>query len=269
MKCSHCGAKLHKSDIFCIKCETPVLTEDDITLMPNAETTKFINEAQYTEIPLKDDSPGLVGTPGGGDTLSAGDTLNVGDTLNAGDTLNVGDAPGVGDTLSADISPGIDAALNSDAIMHSGGGNQADGDLTAKSSNTSSVDEATKVMEPEQALDELTPGKLSKINNNRKAIIVTAIIVCAVIVGLGLFLLLRSPRAQQDDARLQAAGDLSADGADQSADADTPAVIQPLEVSSIILLNDGREQNEFHTRVNESITLRVRLLPDGVFQHCL
>ena len=49
MNCLQCGAKLEKSDIFCIKCETPVLTDDDIILMPNAETTKFVNEAQYKD----------------------------------------------------------------------------------------------------------------------------------------------------------------------------------------------------------------------------
>ena len=49
MNCLQCGAKLEKTDIFCIKCETPVLTDDDIILMPNAETTKFVNEAQYID----------------------------------------------------------------------------------------------------------------------------------------------------------------------------------------------------------------------------
>ena len=44
MTCSHCGAKLNKKDILCLRCGTPVLTEDDITLMPNAVTTRFLNE---------------------------------------------------------------------------------------------------------------------------------------------------------------------------------------------------------------------------------
>ncbi|MCL2425383.1 MAG: hypothetical protein FWD05_03490 [Oscillospiraceae bacterium] len=45
----NCGAQLHKSDIFCSRCNTPVLTEDDITLMPNAITTRHNNETQYSE----------------------------------------------------------------------------------------------------------------------------------------------------------------------------------------------------------------------------
>ena len=44
MNCLHCGAQLDKSDILCLKCGTPVLTEDDISLMPNAVSTRFINE---------------------------------------------------------------------------------------------------------------------------------------------------------------------------------------------------------------------------------
>ena len=35
-RCIQCNAKLGKSDIFCLKCSTPVLTEDDVTLMLNA-----------------------------------------------------------------------------------------------------------------------------------------------------------------------------------------------------------------------------------------
>jgi len=33
MQCFHCGAKLDKSDIFCSRCKTPVLTEDDAALV--------------------------------------------------------------------------------------------------------------------------------------------------------------------------------------------------------------------------------------------
>jgi len=44
MYCLHCGANLNKKDILCLRCGTPVLTEDDITLMPNAVTTRYINE---------------------------------------------------------------------------------------------------------------------------------------------------------------------------------------------------------------------------------
>lgn len=58
MKCFHCGENLNKSDIFCIKCTTPVLTEDDAALvnyskaLPNVEhdagqysdTMQFISE---------------------------------------------------------------------------------------------------------------------------------------------------------------------------------------------------------------------------------
>ncbi|MDR2572671.1 MAG: hypothetical protein LBD23_20585 [Oscillospiraceae bacterium] len=37
MTCFNCGAKLEKSDIFCIRCETPVLTEDDTALLHYAK----------------------------------------------------------------------------------------------------------------------------------------------------------------------------------------------------------------------------------------
>lgn len=51
MRCFHCGESLSKSDIFCIRCKTPVLTEDDAALvnyniaLPNLEN----NTEQYSD----------------------------------------------------------------------------------------------------------------------------------------------------------------------------------------------------------------------------
>ena len=55
MDCLHCGAHLDKLDILCLRCGTPVLTEDDISLMPNAATTRFINEAHSNTGSLEND----------------------------------------------------------------------------------------------------------------------------------------------------------------------------------------------------------------------
>ena len=46
--CQNCGAKLHRDDILCLECETPVITVEDITLMPNAETTLQNLETEQT-----------------------------------------------------------------------------------------------------------------------------------------------------------------------------------------------------------------------------
>jgi len=37
LNCFNCGAELHKNDIFCINCETPVFTDDDLELMANID----------------------------------------------------------------------------------------------------------------------------------------------------------------------------------------------------------------------------------------
>jgi len=37
MECFNCGSELHKNDIFCINCETPVYTDDDLELMANMD----------------------------------------------------------------------------------------------------------------------------------------------------------------------------------------------------------------------------------------
>ena len=56
MYCLHCGAALNKNDILCLRCGTPVLTEDDITLMPNAVTTRYINEVHSNTGSIPKDS---------------------------------------------------------------------------------------------------------------------------------------------------------------------------------------------------------------------
>jgi len=61
MDCLHCGVQLDKSDILCLRCGTPVLTEDDISLMPNAVTTRSINEA-HSSTGSRDDDFSLRGS---------------------------------------------------------------------------------------------------------------------------------------------------------------------------------------------------------------
>ncbi|MCL2819315.1 MAG: Ig-like domain-containing protein [Oscillospiraceae bacterium] len=41
MNCLNCGAELHKNDIFCINCETPVLTDEDLAALANMDVEEI------------------------------------------------------------------------------------------------------------------------------------------------------------------------------------------------------------------------------------
>ena len=195
MNCLHCGAKMEKSDIFCITCGTPVVTDDDITLMPNAETTKFVNEAQYS-----------------------------------------GPDPHKDDILYTAVMPSETAVFN----------------------NKSGTGE-TELLDEKQSPD-IKPVK----DGGRKTIIIILAAVFAVVIGFGLFLLLRSPAVPNEDPDTTppSAGTNGEPGQTQLNVDPTPEI--PQDVTAITLLVDSRVQTEFHTRVNERISIRVQLEPEGV-----
>ena len=59
MQCIHCGSALSKRDIFCSRCQTPILTQDDLTLMPNVISTRRANTIHHAETAQYDNSTQL------------------------------------------------------------------------------------------------------------------------------------------------------------------------------------------------------------------
>ena len=192
MYCMHCNAELHRADIFCIRCNTPVLTDDDINLMPNAVTTRYINETQYSE-----------------------------------------HAHFSGDTQVTDTSGRFNSLSSSDSARHI----------------------AEPIVEDDFHDEHDNYGNQKK--SNRKASIATVAVVLVAVIGLGIFLLLHFLGNDEDTP---------INGEDigyYELDIDYLQAI-PDDVASIILTYSGRPQMEFHTRVNETITLRAQILPEGM-----
>ena len=194
MNCLHCGAKMEKSDIFCITCGTPVLTDDDITLMPNAETTKFVNEAQYS-----------------------------------------GPDPHTDDALYTAIVP-------SETVIFD---NRSD----------TGQDELSK----EKQQSDLQPQN----KNNRGKLIAALSVSLALLLGFGLFFFFRSPDTPHEDADLGISSSDTNGEQDQTDPLNDPHGTVPPDVTAIVLLSEGRAQTEFHTKVNETISLHVMFEPDG------
>jgi len=224
MNCLQCGAPLEKSDIFCIKCETPVLTDDDIILMPNAETTKFVNEAQYK-----------------------------------------------------DPNPHVDDVVYTAELKHAtakfAGENSLDSLLIEKAQATApapSPAPSGAVINGDTRQYDRPSGGRTKKGGNRKAVTMTAVIVCFFVIGFGLFLILSS-RGRNNEVPETAppVNNISVqedtERALPPAMPDMPAeqLAAPPDVTSIVLMVNGRAQTEFHAMVNESISLMALLEPEG------
>jgi len=219
MNCLQCGAPLEKSDIFCIRCETPVLTDDDIILMPNADTTKFVNEAQYK-----------------------------------------------------DPVPHVDEILYTAELKHATAKFTGEHDVNnlhiekAAAPAGSDKNENTRHYDLPSGRD-LPSGKRTKKTGSRKAVIMTASIVCAIVLGFGLFFIFASPGANKETPETvpPVNNTTGQEDTERVAPPVQPAVPPPSspDVSSIVLMVSGRIQTEFHAMVNMSVSLRASLEPEG------
>jgi len=192
MDCLNCGAPLHKNDIFCLNCETPVLTDDDLELLANVD---FSTSGEKTQ-----------------------------------DTLTVSSSDGFFDDLTFD------------------------------------EDDASG--EPLKEID-LQSDYVQKENSKRKAIIIAASIICAVIIGFGVFLLFRSPSAPQGDGNpIPPLVEDNRPAQTPDPDEDDDIIVNPTPdviygVTGIEVLRGGRVQDEFHVSIGETVLLTSRLIPEG------
>ena len=196
MDCLNCGAPLHKNDIFCINCETPVLTDDDLERLANMDFSSSNGDIQDTL------------------TMSASDRLFNGLSFEE-------------DTLSKE-SPGE---------------NQSDSDYVSKKKH------------------------VPKKNTNRKAIIITAVAMCLVAIGIGIFFWLRPSPPPVDGPDSQDPPEVITNGGEKPGEpsngGDTSPPPVDITATGIILMSGGRVQTEFHVSVGQSLTLTARLEPDG------
>ena len=243
MQCKHCGGKLDKTDIFCIRCKTPVLTEDDdVTSMLHTNIARLTtNTPQSDDAELTD-----------ANTFS-GDAPNSDDTTLADTTLSTDTAP----YRKSDTS--TDAVPNSDTVRFTNTSPSAD----ATPQNTDAAQSANEPTKKSKLPEFYDPPKKK---NSRAAVIITTILVCVTLMGIGLYFLIRPSVPQQDTTSSVIQVDTDDDPEQGDSDTDTdPIRTQPQAVTSIMLSSGGRAQTEFHTRVNETILLQAQLEPEGVY----
>jgi len=223
MPCSNCGAEVNKRDIFCEECQTPVITEDDIELMPNAMVTMFVNEAQYNPETLQN-NPSVIGSdtmPVSADSLSVNEDLSGSEATKPIVTVDTGSFP-------------------------------------------------AKQRKPQKQQKQQNPRK--KSSRTVAGIIMT--IFCVVVIGFGIFWIIHSLGAEQNNADPGGTViEIPGVAVPITVETPTPTIQDDTEdptpdimpdIISIELFLGDRLYSEFHIMVNETVTLRAVPVPSGI-----
>jgi len=112
----------------------------------------------------------------------------------------------------------------------------------------------------------LQNGYKRKHNNGRNAIIITAAVVLAIVVGFIIFLSIRSPSSPPGNINPLPPVESPDGNTDQTNPDDiviTPTPDVEFGVTSIEILRGGRVQTEFHVSLGETVLLTSRLSPAG------
>ena len=208
MNCFHCGAKLEKSDIFCMRCETPVLTEDDASL------------------------------------VNYKNNLPEGDEFNSGDTARY-------------VDSGSFSLKNPDSY------NKIDANAAKRSNFDSSFNNAQYIdfsQDDDLNIEWQSDDRQSGSKNRHAAVVIITIVICLALLGIVAYFLIQPPRSQPRS------------GSDPAVSTDDGGAVQAgsgagsVHSSTVTAINvsvDGRVQTEFHTRVNDTVSLRAHIVPAG------
>jgi len=213
MQCFHCGAKLEKTDIFCIRCQTPVLTEDDAALVNYQFTVQEQDDSQYS---------------------------------------------GTAKYTESFTDPKTPRYTNFDTMK---GFEPKKETIKPKHANI-------PVKTPKEQIDPYYDEELpEKKGNNRLAVIFVTIFVCLTIVGVGFYLLIRPSSAPPPGTNPPTTPTETTN--ENAPDETRPADEEPLSISSILVLNNGRVQDKFQVGVGETITLQARIQPAWIEENII
>jgi len=270
MNCFNCGAKLDKSDILCIRCGTPVLTEDDIALMP-VDISPYIDKAQNSDTAPRSDTmrfagdsppgadagtrPGVAGGPGqmgsgSGPAGGPGTAARPGQAGRTGQTARPGAAGGPGTAARPGAAARPGTAARPGAAARAG-----------SRANPGAFDN-----------DDTEDGMLlkkypkKKKNSGRAVVILVTTVVCLALIGIGFYFIIQPPGEGQNGSDPSG----STPGTEQNGTGQNgtgPGIPPPppvLTISSIVISQGGRPQTEFHASVDETIILTARIEPAGI-----
>ena len=221
MDCFNCGEKLNKSDIFCIKCGTPVLTEDDIMTIP---VSNYASTAQRTG-PL----PTIETTP-------------------ETDTMRYENAAAAKLKQSKRKRPGF----------------KKPGRKKPEAGHMTNEHAADAEPKPEHAPGELPEGEHKKKNYTRAIVIISTIIVCFALIGVGLYYLVRPPQAQEAETEPSISAPESENVTEQTDPEREVIPLPEFTVTGITIITDGHIQTAFHTTIDGTVDLQAQIEPAGL-----
>lgn len=261
MDCLQCGAMLGKSDIFCIDCGAPVLTEDDVTTRLSTDNAKYIDIVTNSDgEPVSDTMPYIEPEPS-----------------------PVSDAPGfdvpIIDSSDSDVPEDVVALYE-----------QLNGDtLDGLSQNGTNLDSMTQIYESPKSkskaierlkgislksfyrrdntpkddeLDEVLPEK----GISRAAVIAITLVVCVALISVGLYILVRPQEVPQEEDRIEQEPIVTnlANYENRAVPVTAaPSPELPLRVDELIIFNGDHVQTAFHAKIDGTVLLRAQIVPDG------
>ena len=270
--CLNCGAKLHKDDILCLECETPVLTEDDITLMPNAAATRVLNELEYNESPYSNPAPSVSVEATEDDDAPGTDTVLYIDGSNELIITERRKKPRIR------VPQRLTRSRRTSSQKSDEPGKQAESPKNAEPQMQSEPQKQTgskKQVAEQKKTKPKGKKKQPKKSSNRTGLITIIAIILIAAAGIGIFYLLQPPSSVQEAPEVPLPIAQAPDTTAEDENTEDPVPLAPLstpapqeaqgdsEVTSIVIYRDGRAQTELHTMLDEIITLRAQILPEG------
>jgi len=223
MDCFNCGEKLNKSDIFCIKCGTPVLTEDDIMTIP---VSNYASTAQRTgPLPTVEVAPET-------------------------DTMRYENGSAAKIKKSKIKPPKIKKP-----------GTKKPGRKKQISEHVDNEPLADALPIDEHAQGELSVEKHQKSNYSRAIVITSTIIVCFALIGVGLYFLIRTAPEPETGAEFMVSAPVAENAAEQPDSARDTIRLPEFTVTGITIITDGHIQTTFHTTIDGTVDLQAQIEP--------
>jgi len=256
MDCLSCGEKLGKSDIYCISCEAPVLTEDDVSTMLSTDSSKYIDivtnagseQASDTMPFIEQEFSKKSGVmeSGGSDSEVPDDVTMMYEHQN-GDSLN---------GLSQN-----EKKPNSMTRIYRKAKSKTKAVERLKGISLKSFSRKDNTQE-EDELSEPLPDK----KQSRPVVIAGTIVACFALIGVGLFFLLRSPEMPDEHEPIDPEPVIAVSDARPERTEPVYEAVSHVkrEVSAIDVSSNGHMLTTFHTLVDDVVLLRAHVFPEDI-----
>jgi len=256
MDCLNCGEKLGKSDIYCISCESPVLTEDDVSTMLSTDSSKYIDIVTNAGSEQASDTMPYIEQEfsQGSDVAESG----VPDPDIPDDVALMYEHQN-GDSLNGLTENG--KKPNSMTRIYHNAKSKAKAVERLKGISLRGFIRKDNTPEDDELSEPLPESKVS-----RPVVIAGTIVACFALIGVGLFFLIRSPEVPDEHVPVDPKPIIAETTVRPE---QTDPVYEPVshvkqDVSAIDVSSNGHMLTTFHTLVDDVVLLRAHVFPEDI-----